>query len=197
MADVMKHVGSVGDKPCVVVFREVPNEPENCLIVETGSLEDQKHDDLMSVVSSLEAQESNDISEVLARRQFTDGSNMLNELHFGKKLTKMAVNMVNLTTPTPGQFVPLEDVNKEIRKLAEGTNPPLNTEVSDTQPESASDPLSSASPEFAKTLMYEASLLERDSKQMLVEADIKRKEAYALDPSLEPKKGPGRPKKEA
>ena len=28
-------------------------------------------------------------------------------------------------------------------------------------------------------------------------ADIKRKEAFALDPSLEPKKGPGRPKKEA
>lgn len=195
MADVMKHVGSVGDKPCVVVFREVPNEPENCLIVETGSLEDQKHDDLMNVVSSLEAQESNDISEVLARRQFTDGSNMLNELHFGKKLTKMAVNMVNLT-PTPGQFVPLEDVNKEIRKISEGTNPPLTTEVADVTPESVSDPLASASPEFAKTLMYEAELLERDSKQMMVEADIKRKEAYALDPSLEPKKGPGRPKKE-
>lgn len=195
MADVLKHVGSVGDKPCVVVFREVPNEPEYCLVVETGTLEDQKHDDLMNVVSSLEAQESNDISEVLARRQFTDGSNMLNELHFGKKLTKVAVNMVNLT-PTPGQFVPLEDVNKEIRKINEGTNPPLSTEIADSQPESVNDPLSSASPEFAKTLMYEASLLERDSKQMLVEADLKRKEAYALDPSLEPKKGPGRPKKE-
>ena len=196
MADVMKHVGSVGDKPCVVVFREVPNEPEHCLIVETGSLEDQKHDDLMNVVSSLEAQESNDISEVLARRQFTDGSNMLNELHFGKKLTKMAVNMVNLT-PTPGQYVPLEDVNKEIRKLNEGTNPPLSTEVADIQPESVTDTLDGASPDFAKMLMHEAGLLERDSKQMLLEADVKRKGAYALDPSLEPKKGPGRPKKEA
>ena len=192
----LKHVGKYGEKPCVVVFREVPNEPEHCLIVETGSLEDQKHDDLMNVVSSLEAQESNDISEVLARRQFTDGSNMLNELHFGKKLTKMKVNMVNLT-PTPGQYVPLEDVNKEIRKLNEGTNPPLSTEVADSQPESVNDPLASASPEFAKMLMHEAGLLERDSKQMLVEADVKRKEAYALDPSLEPKKGPGRPKKEA
>jgi len=45
--------------------------------------------------------------------------------------------------------------------------------------------------------MYEAELLVRDSKQMMLEADIKRKEAYALDPSLEPKKGPGRPKKQA
>ena len=67
MANIMKHVGTHGQKPCVVVFREVPNEPDNCLIVETGTLEDQKHDDLMNVVQSLEAQESNNISEVLSR----------------------------------------------------------------------------------------------------------------------------------
>ena len=88
MAEIMKHVGKYGEKPCVVVFREVPNEPENCLIVETGALEDQKHDDLMNVISSLEAQESNEVSEVLSRRQFTDGSNMLNDLHFTKKISK-------------------------------------------------------------------------------------------------------------
>ena len=92
MADIMKHVGSVGDKPCVVVFREVPNEPDNCVVVETDGLDPQKHDDLMNVVQSLEAQESNNISEVLARRQFTDGTNMLNDLHFSKKLTKIGVD---------------------------------------------------------------------------------------------------------
>ena len=77
MADIMKHVGSYGDRPCVVIFREVPNEPENCLIVESNALPDNKHDDLMNVVSSLEGQEANDISQVLARRQFSDGANML------------------------------------------------------------------------------------------------------------------------
>ena len=100
MANIMKHVGTHGQKPCVVVFREVPNEPDNCLIVETGTLEDQKHDDLMNVVQSLEAQESNNVSEVLSRRTFTDGSNMLNDLHFSKKLVKVSVGNVNLT-PTP------------------------------------------------------------------------------------------------
>ena len=125
---VLKHVGKYGEKPCVVVFREVPNEPENCLIVETGSLEDQKHDDLMNVVQSLEAQESNEISEVLSRRQFTDGSNMLNDLHFTKKLTKVASNLVFLT-PTPTDKIALSDVNAEIDKLANDSNPPLNTEV--------------------------------------------------------------------
>src|SRR6056300_1350387 len=100
MANIMKHVGTHGQKPCVVVFREVPNEPDHCLIVETQTLEDQKHDDLMNVVQSLEAQESNNISEVLSRRQFPDGSNILNDLHFTKKLVKVASNLVFLT-PTP------------------------------------------------------------------------------------------------
>ena len=102
MAQIMKHVGKIGEKPCVVVFREVPNEPENCLIVESNSLTDRKHDDLMSVVQSAEAQESNNIADVLSRRQFTDGSNMLNDLHFSKKLQKVSVDLVFLT-PTPSQ----------------------------------------------------------------------------------------------
>jgi hypothetical protein len=194
MADIMKHVGSVGDKPCVVVFREVPNEPDNCLVVETDSLDPQKHDDLMNVVQSLEAQESNNISEVLARRQFTDGTNMLNDLHFSKKLTKIGVDLVNLT-PVPGQKVSLKEVNAEINKIEADSNPPLNTEVADVAPETADKLTESAQPEFASNLLYEAELLERDAKQLQTEADAKRTEAYALDPSLEPKKGPGRPKK--
>ena len=91
MADIMKHVGSYGDKPCVVLFREVPNEPENALIVETGPLEDQKHDDLMNVVQSGEAQEAKELSEVLTRRQFTDGSNMLNDLHLLRRSQKFLI----------------------------------------------------------------------------------------------------------
>jgi len=194
MADMMKHVGSVGDKPCVVVFREVPNEPENCLVVETDGLDPVKHDDLMNVVQSLEAQESNNISEVLSRRQFTDGTNMLNDLHFTKKLTKVSVDLVNLT-PVPGQKVSLKEVNQEIAKLETQSNPPLNTEVADVAPETAEKLTESAQPEFAANLLYEAELLERDAKQLQSEAEAKRTEAYTLDPSLQPKKGPGRPKK--
>jgi len=125
---VLKHVGKYGEKPCVVVFREVPNEPDNCLIVETGALDDQKHDDLMNIVQSLEAQESNEISEVLSRRQFTDGSNVLNDLHFTKKLVKVSSELVFLT-PTPTDKIALSEVNNEIKKLNNESNPPMNTEV--------------------------------------------------------------------
>ena len=191
MAEIMKHVGKYGEKPCVVVFREVPNEPENCLIVETGALEDQKHDDLMNVVQSLEAQESNEISEVLSRRQFTDGSNMLNDLHFTKKLVKVASDLVFLT-PTPTDKIALADVNAEIMKLENDSNPPLNTEVDpDVLIEEQGDAIS----QQAKNLLSQAELIEGDAKAMMEDAEAKKNAAYDLDPSLAPKKGPGRPPK--
>ena len=37
--------------------------------------------------------------------------------------------------------------------------------------------------------------MEQDAKAMLVEAEAKKQAAFDLDPSLAPKKGPGRPKK--
>tara|TARA_B100000927_G_scaffold289993_1_gene287748 strand:+ start:802 stop:1386 length:585 start_codon:yes stop_codon:yes gene_type:complete len=192
---VLKHVGKYGEKPCVVVFREVPNEPENCLIVETTSLDDQKHDDLMNVVQSLEAQESNEVSEVLSRRQFTDGSNMLNDLHFTKKLIKVASDLVFLT-PTPTDKVALSDVNKEISKLETGSNPPLNTEVNpDVVMEQQSSESSAQSQ--AEGLLVQAELIEKDAQVMLQDAEAKKQAAYELDPSLAPKKGPGRPPKQA
>jgi hypothetical protein len=192
MADLMKHVGKYGEKPCVVVFREVPNEPDNCLIVETSSLADQKHDDLMNVVQSMEAQEATDISAVLSRRQFTDGSNMLNDLHLSKKLQKVATNMVFLT-PTPSQKISLDEVNKEIKKI--NTTPPLKT---DTDPATLAspnpvEPIADAS--AAENLLVQAELMEQDAKSMLAEAEAKKAEAFSLDPSLKPKKGPGRPPK--
>ena len=200
MADVMKHVGKIGEKPVVVVYREVPNEPDNALVVETASLEPENHDALMQVVQSLEAQESNQLSEVLHRRTFPDGSNMLTALHFGKNISKVGVNQVNLE-PLPGQRVPLEEVNKEIRKLEEGTNPPLNTEVNPTSLEGSvetaetSENVSTVPLDVAKNLLRQVELMEADLKAFQLDIDTKKAEAYAMAPELQPKKGPGRPKK--
>ena len=202
MAEVMKHVGKIGEKPVVVVFREVPNEPNNALVVETGALEPEQHDALMNVVQSPEAQESNNISEVLHRRTFPDGSNMLTALHYAKKINKVAVNLVSLT-PTPAQSVPLEEVNAEIRKIENQSNPPLNTDIDpatlETDPTLAaqqSEPVSSEDPvEVAKGMLQQAMLMEEDVKAMQSDINHKKAEAYKLAPELEPKKGPGRPKK--
>lgn len=201
----MKHVGVYGGKPCVVVFREVPNEPENCLIVLSGGLDDNKHDDLMNIVSSAEGQGAKDISSVLARRQYTTGEQVLNDLHFTKKMVKVPVSQVSLT-PTPAQQVPLSEVNAEIRKIdadiRDIRDPAVANQVADAQPpvmESTADvaenvaPVTSEDPlEIAKGLVAQADLMEEDGNRMLQDADLKREEAYALDPKL---RGPGRPKK--
>ena len=125
MADIVKHVGQYGQKRCVVVFREVPNETDQCLIVMSDTLEGRMHDELMEVIEGPEAQSSKDLADVLNRRQFSDGSNMLTQLHYAKRLTKVATNMVDLT-PLPGQRVQLAELNEELRKIEGGYVPPTN-----------------------------------------------------------------------
>lgn len=190
----MKHVGKYGEKPCIVLFREVPDEPENCLIVLTGALQDREHDDLMQVIGSSEGQQASEFSAVLQRRDFTNGANMLRYLHEAKKITKVPVNLVHLT-PTPAQQVPLADVNAEIRKLT--NNPvPLNTDPShldtpadatsiETLPDGTDVEVPAADPKaVADSLMAQAELLEGDAKALSVDAKAKRAEAKKVLASI-------------
>ena len=204
MAQIMKHVGKHGEKPCVVIFRELPNEPENCLIVETQSLQQQQHDDLMMIVQSSEAQQSNEVSNVLERRQFTDGSSILSYLHYNKKLQKVPVSQINLT-PTPSNSIPLSEVNAELRKIDGGYVPPMtdeahlekaNAPVQDAPADAVTESAEAAAPSEAQSLIFQANLMKEDAERMAAEAEAKLEQAYALDPTLKPKKR-GRPKKSA
>lgn len=209
MAQLMKHVGKFGEKPCVVIFRELPGETEYCLIVQTDTLDGRQHDDLMNVVQSLEAQEANDISEVLHRRQFTDGTNMLSSLHYSKKLQKVPVGHVSLT-PTPSQKISLAEVNVEINKIKGGYTPPKTDPASQmrittenveknmqaVQPIETDSTLAAAAGstsqtedvlETAKALLVQAELMEGDASDLVKEAKAKRTQAYRLNPSLKPK----------
>jgi hypothetical protein len=185
MSTLLKHIGRYGEKPCIVVFRELPNDQDSCLIVQTETLERVMHDDLMSVITSVEAQSSNDVSQVLHRRQFSDGSNMINTLHYSKRMQKVPVNMVWLV-PAPGQNIPLEAVNAEVRKINSGYVPPKTdgshlSEAAKPAPVPTPDSLSTA-----QNLLFQAKLMEEDAQGMLREAQSKMQEAYRLDPSLVP-----------
>jgi hypothetical protein len=217
MATPMKHVGKVGEKPCVVLYREVPGEPDFALIVQTTNLPDAQHDALMNIVQSAEAQEANEVSEVLDRRQFSDGSNMLQQLHFDKRIEKVSVDLVSLT-PTPSNSISLAEVNAEIRKIANNSNPPLKTDAIqqmdtlDNQSVTTNPVVAESDPTLAQTnapvvegdvnesqialnLLQQATILEDDAHAIMNDAEAKRQEAYRLNPDLEPRKGPGRPKK--
>jgi len=195
MAKMTKHVGTYGEKPCVVVFRELPEDDNNALVILSDSLEGQLHDDVMSVVDSIEAQDSNNISEVFFRRRLTDGSNMLEALHTRGKLVKAPVEMVKLV-PVPNQPVELAEINKELRKISNESNPPLKTDEQPAiKPGSVDVPEGEDKDQVANNLLSQASLLEEDAKALLTDADLKRSQAYEIAPDLRPKKGPGRPSK--
>lgn len=196
MPKMTKHVGTYGEKPCVVVFRELPEDDAHALVILSDSLEGQLHDDVMSVVDSQEGQGSNEISEVFFRRRLTDGENMLEALHTRGKLVKAPVEMVKLT-PMPNQSVQLKEINLELKKIAQQSNPPLKTEVDPASMRVETPTVAEGDdPEqVANNLLSQASLLEEDAKALLNDADTKRAQAYELAPDLRPKKGPGRPAK--
>lgn len=189
-----KHVGVYGKKPCIVIFRELPNDTENCLIVLTDNLPGQEHNDIINVVDSPEGQESNEISEVLYRRTMTVGGNMLEYLHNHKFLTKVPVNLVKLR-PYPNQEIALEDLNRELRNMKNGTHQtqndvrvPPEEQAPVAQTQALPEGESAETVDVAKGILFQAQLMEEDAARMLEEAKVKREEAYKMDPSLKPKR---------
>jgi len=111
----MKHVGKMKNNSAriAVVYRTVPNEATNCLVVGTNGLPDAYHDSLMSVIESDSGQQANELADILATRRFPDGEVMLNWLHTRGHLKKVPTNLV-LMTPNSQTQVPLNELNKII-----------------------------------------------------------------------------------
>lgn len=125
---ILKHYGKYGARPCIIVYREVPGLEDYCLIVDVSTLDGTKQDAFLNIVNSREGQAASELNEVLARSTFSDGSSMLRDLHFGKKLQKVAVDMVEVT-PNNSQSMPLRELNVALKQLKTG-NPLPNTDPS-------------------------------------------------------------------
>jgi len=174
MTTMVKHVGVVENTGtrCVVVFREVPGEPDNCLVVGSDTLPDIYHEGLMKLVESDEGQQSTDIGEIMSRRYFADGKNMLEVLHNSKYLQKLPSEKIMLT-PNRGTAVKLSDINRLIRGNA--GNKPQTTEIVE-EPAMTQD--------TARQMLSRADMLEAQINDLQSESQRLREEAYSLDPSL-------------
>lgn len=179
-----KHAGMLKNTGVrvAVVFRKLPNDDKNCLIVETERLPDSYHDYLLQALNSKEAMETNDLYEVLNRRTFPDGTNCLTTLHQRGFLRKEPVSNITMM-PLPNQAVPLELINATIDKKVDEYVAKQKTiaDVVDTTSGTAqpADPAI-----IAKALIMQAEILEAD-------AAAKREEAYTIHPESRP--GRGRP----
>ena len=187
--NLKKHAGVLKNTGVrvAVVFRKLPNDDKNCLIVETERLPDSYHDYVIQTLNSKEAAETNEFYEVLNRRTFPDGTNCLTSLHQRGFLRREPVTNVTMM-PLPGQAVPLELINATIdnkvaeykaKQAAQATTDSVAETVAAAREAMANDPAA-----VAKGLIAQAELLEAD-------AATKREQAYTLDPESRP--GRGRP----
>jgi hypothetical protein len=190
MSRNIKHVGQLinTQKRCVVVFREVPDEPENCLVVDTDSLADWMHDDVINAVESPGAQSSANFYEYAQRSVFTDGSNMLQTLHTRGMLHKTKTENV-MMLPNSGVKIRLDELNQIIKEQNGDANaiPDSDGQVQmagkDIEPATMQAPASNADgvddTDYAKTLLAQAKTFEAEAKRL-------KQEAYDLVPSMKP-----------
>ncbi len=178
----MKHVGrhaSTGQR-LVVVFMELPDEPENALVVFSDSLPDRYHQALMDAVESNEGQSAKQLYEVLARKVFWHGGQMLTTLHTERLLSKIPSKNI-IMTPNTSTNVPLNEILEKMHEIEAGL---LTEDTAPVQTESRIDmnvaeSKSEESRQIAQNLLVQAQLLEADAQR-------KREEAYKYDPSLRP-----------
>lgn len=111
----LKHVGRIKStgRKCLVVFRTLPGDAFNCLVVTTENLDDSYHNALINLVESNASQSSNEFGEVLARSIFPDGSTMLPSLHVKGLLTKVATSEVEML-PNQQTSILLSELNQII-----------------------------------------------------------------------------------
>lgn len=111
----LKHIGSlvIDNAPVVILFRTVPKEPNNCLVIGTNFLNSTYRDSLMRVIESDAGQSAWELGEHISTQKFPDGMNMLAILHEENYIKKLPTKdiMVTFGTSKEGK-IPLDQLNQ-------------------------------------------------------------------------------------
>ena len=198
MSTNIKHVGQLSNtgKKVIVVFRELPDDPTNCLIVDLDACPDWLHDDLINAVEEPGAQNTANFYEYAERKYLTDGTNMLQTLHSSGRLNKQPTSNVKMT-PNNSDSVGLTELNALVREnndipvVAEplGDSPVRkDTTIRNVVEDIAQGPTGTTEglddTAIAKSLLAQAKGFEVEAKNL-------KAQAYEMVPGLKP--GPKKP----
>ena len=114
-----KHIGELvdGGSKVVIMYRTVPGEPDNCLVVGTKFLPDMYHNALMKAVESDGGQDAEEFADFAGRQTFPDGTNMLAMMHNDNYIKKFKTKeiMVTFGNTADGRIL-LNKLNEMIAK---------------------------------------------------------------------------------
>jgi hypothetical protein len=194
---MLKHVGMITNtgRRCVVVFREIYNErgvvidPNNCLVVETDSLPDSIHQDIMRIVESRPAQDDSNFYNILSRERLSDGSIALTFLHNSGRLRKYPTSQVMLT-PNAQSRIALNELNKIVTMQLQGKSQAQITEaLNQMKTPVPSDGTANAGATESSGVLSDEHIARAklsNANELMAQAERLLVEAYALDPSLKP-----------
>lgn len=111
----LKHIGKIKttNRKCIVAYRVVPKEPDNCIVVYTETLDADMHDSLMKLVEGNAGQTAYELADAMGRTLLPDGRNMLATFHQTGKLNKVPTNLV-IMVPNNQSSILLSELNETI-----------------------------------------------------------------------------------
>jgi hypothetical protein len=179
MPNFIKHVGQVDatGKKCVVVFREIPEDENSCLVVETEQLMPTYHDSLMEAVESITAQEDMDFYKYANRTVFPDGRNMLEALHLSGWLRKVSTREITML-PTPEIKIKLNELNSQLSQLnnaGKTSSTDINQSSSSNNVQESNSAGTLSDSQIANQMRGQAAFFRQEAERLYKEAD-------ALDP---------------
>lgn len=176
-------------KRVIVAYRVVPEEADNCIVVNTETLDASEHDTLMNLVESEGGQNENDLASLMMRTQLPDGRNMLAGFHTTGKLMKMPTNEIEML-PDSKTTIPLNELNEAIAQQLGVTVEDLavkgnTTKPAVTQTESApvTAPVEAAPTSDVMTDEDLAAKYRSDADRLFKEAKSLREQAEELAPT--------------
>jgi hypothetical protein len=189
----LKHIGKLKNTGAkvLVVFRTLPGESDQALILPVAQLPDSYHDSIMTLVETDQAQECFEFGEIMFMRLFPDGRPMLQAMQADNRLIKMSTDNIFMT-PTTSTEIRLDELNvliaeqknvavDDLYTLVKGAPKKSDAVIEDvakiteTPATSKIEPLSDR--DIAKGLRSQADALYKEAARL-------RREADELDPVI-------------
>lgn len=203
MPQFLKHVGQIDTtgKKCVVVFREIPGETDSCLVVETESLPQLYHDDVINAIESDSAQEDMDFYKYASRSVLHDGRNMLEAFHVSGWLKKMPTTQITML-PTREIKIRLDDLNGQLNQL-NNAGKTTSGDVNNQPAEESKTAGVLSDSQIANQMRSQAAFFKKEAERLYAEAEELDPQTTSIPKETKPpvtteateKKGRGRPKK--
>lgn len=164
----MKHIGIQNNRKVAVLFRTVPGEPTNALVVFYNDLPETIKANFMECLNSEDGQNALSLSDAANRYALGNGEKLLNALHMGNFIEKVASNSVTLT-PNEKSSLLLSELNNILDGAGGATAPATSIDPTAPTTSVGEELLDDAT--LAKNLRTQAEQLQAEAVRLLQEAD--------------------------